>query len=154
MKQIKRILVAIDLSSYAAPTLDYAALVAAGMKAGLTVVHVINQRDIEAVEKVSRLTETFRVETYLEQEKAERRTAIERMLAGTGHSGVETKILLKTGVPFLEILGAVEAEKADLVVMNTKGRSNLSSVIFGSTAEKMFRKCPVPLLSIRGFETT
>lgn len=154
MKEIKHILVAIDLSSYAAPTLDYAALIAARMKADLTVLNVINQRDIEAVEKVSRLTEAFRVETYLDQEKAERKTAIERMLAGTGHHGVAPRILLRTGVPFLEIIEAVKSEAVDLVIMNTKGRSNLSSVLFGSTAEKMFRKCPVPLLSIRGFEVS
>ncbi len=52
-------------------------------------------------------------------------------------------------MPFKEILKTVEEEKADLLVMETKGRGNIADALFGSTAEKVFRRCPVALASVR-----
>ena len=48
-----------------------------------------------------------------------------------------------------ELLKAIEKDRPDLLIMGVKGRSNLVERVIGSCAQKMFRRCPIPLLVIR-----
>jgi nucleotide-binding universal stress UspA family protein len=61
---------------------------------------------------------------------------------------------VRHGRPFVEIIQAAREEKADLIVIATHGRGGLEHILFGSTAEKVVRKAPCPVLSIRlpGYE--
>jgi len=72
-----------------------------------------------------------------------------RLIEETGCSHLPNKIVFREGVPFRELIKAVDEEGADLVAMGAKGRSNVIGVLVGSTAEKMCRRCPVPILSLR-----
>jgi nucleotide-binding universal stress UspA family protein len=49
----------------------------------------------------------------------------------------------------MEIIRMVKKGPADLIVMGTHGRTGLDHVLFGSTAEKVVRKSPCPVLTIR-----
>jgi len=54
-----------------------------------------------------------------------------------------------TGVPYQEIVQFAEDEKIDLIVIGTHGRTGLDRVFFGSTAERVVRMAPCPVLSVR-----
>ena len=88
-------------------------------------------------------------EKFIADQKSYRESEIDRIIGETGRKGIRVKKSIRTGTPFLELVQAIKDEGADLMIMGTKGRSNLIGVLFGTTAEKMFRRCPVPLLSIR-----
>ena len=53
------------------------------------------------------------------------------------------------GVPYEEIIKFAETEKSDMIVIGTYGRSGLERFIFGSTAERVVRKAPCPVLTVR-----
>ena len=57
--------------------------------------------------------------------------------------------LLATGIPYREIIGKAREVAADLIVIGTHGRTGVEHVIFGSTAEKVVRMAPCPVLSVR-----
>jgi nucleotide-binding universal stress UspA family protein len=54
-----------------------------------------------------------------------------------------------TGKPAQEILRAVQATKADLIVIGSHGRSGLQKMFFGSTTERVLRETTVPVLITR-----
>ncbi len=60
---------------------------------------------------------------------------------------VETIILF--GVPFLEIITTARNLDIDLIVIGTHGRTGLAHMIIGSVAEKVVRKAPCPVLSVK-----
>ena len=64
-----------------------------------------------------------------------------------GLSKVEKLVL--NGVPYEEIVKFAEDKKIDIIVMGTYGRTGLDKLIFGSTAERVVRKAPCPVLTVR-----
>jgi nucleotide-binding universal stress UspA family protein len=53
------------------------------------------------------------------------------------------------GKPFAEIIGFARDNEADMIVMGTHGRGALMAAMMGSTAEKVVRKSPCPVFTVR-----
>ncbi len=53
------------------------------------------------------------------------------------------------GVPFLEIIRLAKKTKSDMIIIATHGFTGLNHILFGSTAEKVVRKSPCPVLTVR-----
>jgi nucleotide-binding universal stress UspA family protein len=53
------------------------------------------------------------------------------------------------GTPYHKIVEVAAAEKVDLIVMATHGRTGLSHLVMGSVAERVVRMAPRPVLTIR-----
>jgi nucleotide-binding universal stress UspA family protein len=54
------------------------------------------------------------------------------------------------GIPHEGILKFAQEKNIDLIVIATHGRKGLDRFLFGSTAEKVVRYAPCPVLTVRG----
>jgi nucleotide-binding universal stress UspA family protein len=151
MKRVKKIMVAVDLSEYSRQNLEYASELAHRFDAELVIVNVINERDVDIVMKCEAMyPSVISKEHYLEKQKIERANSIRQLIKDCSIQDDSWRIVFRVGVPYEALIQIVKEEEIDLVVMGPKGRGNVASVLFGTNAEKMFRHCPVPLLSVRG----
>ena len=149
MKPIKKILVAVDFSDYSLPAVKYAADLARDLDAQLLMVNVINQRDVNMMKKVAVEVPAFSFEDYLEETRQDRQAEFDKLVTAADCANMPVKTSIRIGVPYEELLAFIKAKKPDLLIMATKGRSNLVDTIVGSCAQKMFRRSPIPVLSIR-----
>jgi len=63
--------------------------------------------------------------------------------------GISAEHVLAVGAPFAEIGRAAAERKADLIVMGTHGRTGLAHAVLGSTAERVVRLAPCPVLTVK-----
>lgn len=59
------------------------------------------------------------------------------------------KTFVRAGEPADSVLEEIEKTQADLLVVGTHGRRGVSRVLLGSTAEKLVRLSPIPVLTVR-----
>jgi nucleotide-binding universal stress UspA family protein len=152
MKTLNKIMVAVDFSDYSLPLVQYAANLAKDVGAELLLVNVLNQRDISMWEKISWEVPEFSVKKQIEEHTRDRKERLVTLAQEAGCTKLDVKAehSVRQGVPYEELINEIKNKKPDLLLMATKGRSNLIDTIIGSCAQKMFRRSPVPLLSIRG----
>ena len=154
MDEIKKILVALGFSEYAKGTFNYSAKLAKNLGAELIVANIINLRDVSAVASVSAMGYGVDAEKYVRNVKDERRRLFKEILQDSFFLKDDPKLILKVGHPVYDLLKIIVNEKVDMVIMGVKGRTDLESIFVGSVAEKIFRRCPVTVVSYRDEKTS
>jgi nucleotide-binding universal stress UspA family protein len=140
--KIERILVPLDFSPASMEALEYAVWLAKQFHAAIHLVHVHPPDEASSVPGAG----------HLLFESAE---AIERLneeLTGIHRKHVPTfrpeNCHIRGGQPYQEIV-RVAREIADLIVLATRGHSGLKHLLLGSTAERVVRNAPCPVLVVR-----
>ncbi|MGB6001364.1 MAG: universal stress protein, partial [Thermoanaerobaculia bacterium] len=77
------------------------------------------------------------------------RTRLDKFAEPLRRNGIEVNILAIEGYPPEVIVDQAEFLKVDLVAMGTHGRTGLSHVLLGSTAERVVQKAACPVLTVR-----
>ena len=73
--------------------------------------------------------------------------------SGAATSAKKAKIKLSTsiskGLPHEELMKAAKKSKADAIVVGTSGRSGLSKLLMGSTAQRVVQMAKIPVIVVR-----
>jgi nucleotide-binding universal stress UspA family protein len=139
---IKRILFATDFSRWARRAEDYACGLACSWGASLTVLCVaefppgLNPDYLVNQQYLADLLKTASSQLVDLKGRAERR-------------GIAVTTRVATGIPSEEVIAAARAEDSDLIVVGTRGKTGLAHVLLGSTAERVIRGAPCPVLAVR-----
>jgi len=149
MKNIKTIMVAVDFSEYSIHAAEHAARLAKDLKAKLFLTHIYNQRDVDMMQEVAVRVPDFSLNEILEEHIHDRKQRLQDLATKLGQNALDIQTHIQIGVPYEALLQEIEKKQPDLLVMGVKGRSDVVDMIVGSCAQKMFRRSPIPLLSIR-----
>lgn len=146
---IERILVPTDFSESSLYALNYAIDLNRVLKARLYLLHVL--QDFTEFSEYN-LSPSILPQLYVEfEENATRK--LEEMLGEIVPSETPCGTYIIHGVPFYEIIQFAKKENIDLIVIASYGRTGLKHVLFGHTAEKVVKKAPCPVLTVRPPET-
>jgi nucleotide-binding universal stress UspA family protein len=132
-----RILVPTDLSPFADKAVRYAHGLAERCKADLHVLHVTEDE-----------TERLRLPAGIVGGDAGSNTALAQLLGDPGGVRRVEVVWTRPDVPGA-IVEYTHEEGIDLIVMSSHGRSGLTELLLGSTAEQVSRTAPCPVLIVR-----
>ena len=145
--ELKRILCPVDFSDNSLHALNYAIALAQRQEADLVLLHVVQPTLLSAsMDPFLPEYDTTVMENYMDACKRQLKELTERV-AAEDHAATTSK--LRTGTPFVEIVAAAREQSSDLIVVGTHGRTGLAHVMIGSVAEKVVRKAPCPVLTVK-----
>jgi universal stress protein A len=143
---IRRILVPTDFSESAKRALRYAQRFAEQFQAEVILVHVIEPIVYPPELGYASFEVPMVTEQALRQSATKELEALQRKLGGRQLS---VRFSVRTGRPFNEIAEAARELGADLIIISTHGFTGLKHALLGSTAERVVRHAPCPVLTVR-----
>ncbi len=144
---LQAILVATDFSECSAAAFQMARDLARRFKAKIIMLHVINQRVVERLADHLRVEADSLVPEFRERAQLQLGEFLQRVKPGN----LEVESMVAFGLPFQEIAVVARDLAVDMVVMGGYGRGArgpIEKLFFGSTAEKVVRLLPCPVLCV------
>jgi nucleotide-binding universal stress UspA family protein len=138
-RPIRRILLATDLSASSEGAAAEALDLARALRAELLIVSVIDPRTPTVGPRVARM----------DQRRALRESAAQALVVRGRDVGVRVSFLVWEGEPGPAIIDAATSERADMIVVGTRGRSRVERMVLGSVSDHVVRNAHCPILIVR-----
>lgn len=140
---LKNILVPTDFSETSDAAVKYARALAGAFGASLHVLHVVENPFVYG------WTAGDYNFSFLESIERDARERLAKVLSAKEREKFHPRLIVQTGNPYLEIVRYAANQTIDLIVIGTHGRGPIIHMLMGSVAEKVVRKAPCPVLTVR-----
>lgn len=147
---MKKILVPIDFSEYAMNAYTFACEIAEKTKGEVTLIHVIEYPAAPGFNTTGEVTMNTFTDAYMIELVKKAKGDLEELTFNKHFSELKITYKIELGNPYENIAKVIDDEKADLVVMGTKGSSGLHELFIGSNAEKVVRFAQCPVITVPG----
>lgn len=147
MINLKKILYPTDFSEYADHARMYVIEMAKAFNAKVILMHTI--------QAPSHYEVAYHYELALNPEEIgeKRQKAADKKINEIAQlireEGVEVETVITLGSAFVDIVSTARKQEIDLVILSTHGWGFIKHVLMGSTAERVVRKAPCPVLTVR-----
>ena len=139
---IKRILVPVDFSDPSSKAVKYAHHIGELLKVDLIFINVIEPDQSLALDTVPPVC--------IEELKANTEENLRALVKAARESGIKgATSISRSGMPAHEIVEAAKKSDVDLIVIATHGYTGWKHFCIGSTAERVVRAAPCPVLVVR-----
>lgn len=140
-----KILVPIDFSDYSKMALDYAVEFAKKFNSQLFLIYVIEPIVYPSdfgLGQVPMSSIDMEIQSRAEDE-------MQKLINEKVPKETKVSWIIRVGKPFIEIINEAKEKDCDLIIIATHGHTGIEHILFGSTAEKVVRKSPIPVLVVR-----
>lgn len=146
MIHLKKILVPTDFSEFSNHALRYGGELARRFDAELHLLHVID----DSITVPDPLMGAPASDAEIRDLQRAAEDALGKLAADAALKDVRiAPCVVLTGSPFVGIVRHARENNVDLIVIATHGRTGLAHAMLGSTAERVVRKAPCPVLTVR-----
>lgn len=150
MIEIKNILYPTDFSEYADHARAYVVEMAKAFHSRVLLMHTIQAPSHYEVAYNYELA--INVEEIGERRQKAADAKIAEIADKIRAEGVEVETLITLGSAFVDIVSTARTRNTDLIILSTHGWGLVKHVLMGSTAERVVRKAPCPVLTVRKAE--
>ncbi len=141
-EKIEKILVPIDFSEYSHIAIEQGKTIAKEFNAAVEFMHVVEQDAHPEFYYISS-------DPILKANPQLKNHIIESLKKYSGVSEGKAGFVVGEGKPHKEIIEYAEENDIDMIVMPTRGMSDLEHIIMGSTTERVVRVATCPVLTVR-----
>ena len=150
MREIDKIVAAVDLGTHTDKIVDYAISLAKMFSARLSFFHVAQLYETYAEVELVGFPTVQRAEKEIHNFAEKKMAQLVANCTGKCPRGCTGKV--GKGDVVREIIAHAEQEKADLIIIGTHGAKGLDQILLGTVARRVVKRAPCPVLTLNPYK--